>query len=426
MRYHGAKRIFGSIMLVAAIVGTAFFALPADAATVQELEGQITAKEEAIKKLEVALAQYQKNLTSTKSEGVTLKKTVDRLNKEITSLRNSVALTERKVEKKKLEINKLSLEIIAKEKELHTVRSVISEILFRIFEKDREPVLYSLLRERQISGAFGYMNQLASLDSALKESHDALEARKAELENLRGAAEKERGTLENLQEQYADKKNIQEGVKSQKEKLLTQTKSKESEYQKLIKATEEKKLAIEREIDEAEEALRRFIDPSRLPRARQGVLLWPLNGGRITQGYGVTSFSSRNPIYNHSGGFHNGIDIGVPIGTEVYAGESGEVFGAGDSDKYCPGLAYGKWLLIKHDNNLATLYVHLSQVRVSVGTRVERGDHVAYSGNTGRSTGPHLHFTVYDANTIQIYQSAFCGPVPRGGSLNPLDYVAKP
>lgn len=413
---------------VALVLSVGFFMLPAvtSAATIQELEGQIAVKNEAIKKLEAELAQYQKELTSTKSQGTTLKKTVDRLNKEIASLRNSVALTGRKVEKKKLEIGKLSLEIGTKEKELHTVRVTLSEVLFRIFEKDREPVFYFLLRERRISGAFGYMNQLASLDLALKESHDELEAKKTELENLRGVAEQERGKLENLQEQYEDKKDIQEGVKKQKETLLQKTKSKESEYQKLIKATEERKLAIERELDEAEEELRRLVNPALLPKPRQGVLLWPLDGGRLTQGYGVTSFSARNSIYNHSGGFHNGIDIGVPIGTNVYAAEGGEVFAAGDSDRYCDGLAYGKWVLIKHDNNLATLYNHLSRVSVSSGTRVQRGDRVAYSGSTGRSTGPHLHFTVYDANTIRLYASKFCGQVPRGGSLNPLDYVAVP
>lgn len=422
------RKIVISRVFIMALMSAGFLLMPtgADAATIQELEGQITAKNEAIKKLEAELAQYQQELTSTKSQGTTLKKTVDRLNKEITSLRNSVVLTGRKVEKKKLEIGKLSLEIGTKEKELRGVRTVISEILFRIFAKDREPVLYSLLRERRISGAFGYMNQLASLDAALKESHDELEATKAELENLRGVAKKEQGNLENLQNQYEDKKDIQEGVKKQKETLLQKTKSKESEYQKLIKATEERKLAIERELDDAEEALRRLVNPALLPKPRQGVLQWPLNGGRITQGYGVTAFSSRSSIYNHSGGFHNGIDIGAPIGTDVYAGEDGEVFGTGDSDRYCDGLAYGKWVLIKHDNNLATLYVHLSRVSVSAGTRVARGDRIAYSGNTGRSTGPHLHFTVYDANTIQIYQSKFCGPVPRGGSLNPMDYAAAP
>lgn len=422
------EKVIIFVFLIAAFAGIVFFVLPAVAyaATIQELEGEIASKEGTIKKLEAELAQYQKELTATKSTGTTLKKTVDRLNKEIVSLRNSIALTERKVEKKKLEINKLSLETAAKEKELYTVRGVISEILFRIFEKDREPVLYSLLREHRLSGALGYMNQLASLDEALKKSHDNLEAKKAELENLRGVAEKERNNLSNLQEKYEDTKGIQEGVKKQKETLLIKTKSKESEYQKLIKATEEKKLAIEREIDEAEEKLRRLINPALLPKPRQGVLAWPLDGGRITQEYGVTSFSSRNSIYNHSGGFHNGIDVGAPIGTEVYAAEGGEIFAAGDSDRYCGGLAYGKWLLMKHDNNLATLYVHLSQIRVSAGTRVERGDHIAYSGSTGRSTGPHLHFTVYDANTIQIYQSKFCGPVPRGGSLNPMDYVATP
>ena len=106
MKYHDAKQIFVGIVFIAAVVCVAFLVMPVwvSAVTIQELEGQIASKEDAIKKLEADLAKYQKELVSTKSEGVTLKKTVDRLNKEIGSLRNFILLTERRVEKKKLEI----------------------------------------------------------------------------------------------------------------------------------------------------------------------------------------------------------------------------------------------------------------------------------------------------------------------------------
>ena len=393
---------------------------------IQGLEQQIKAKEAEIEKLEQQIAAYQKELVTTKTEGTTLKKTIDAINKQIVALKNSIKLTQTKIDKKRLEISKLSGAINEKIAEIRGIKNSIGEIIAAISRKSSESFLYTFLSQLRLSAAFAYSTQLASLDVELKNAHDDLEDRKSELEGLKGKAETQKKDLEKLQSTYTDQKSIQEDVQKEKSDLLKKVQSKESEYQKLLKSTEEKKLAIEREIDEAEEKLRRLINPALLPKARAGVLLWPMDGGRLSQGYGVTPFSSRSPIYNHSSGFHNGIDIGAQIGTEVLAAESGVVLGVGNNDLYCKGLAYGGWLLIKHNNNLTTLYAHLSQVRVSPGTEVQRGDHVAYSGNTGRSTGPHMHFTVYDSNTVQIFPSQSCGPIPRGGSLNPLDYIAIP
>jgi len=88
---------------------------------------------------------------------------------------------------------------------------------------------------------------------------------------------------------------------------------------------------------------------------------------------------------------YNGVDIGVPIGTPVYAAASGTVIVAKNSG-YNGG--YGLYLVIAHDNGLQTLYAHLSKNLVTQGAVVRKGEQVALSGNTGRSTGPHLHFEV--------------------------------
>jgi murein DD-endopeptidase MepM/ murein hydrolase activator NlpD len=88
---------------------------------------------------------------------------------------------------------------------------------------------------------------------------------------------------------------------------------------------------------------------------------------------------------------YNGVDFGAPVGTKVYASLSGKVIIA-KPDGYNGG--YGHYIVIEHDNGTQTLYAHLSKLDVSVGDEVEKGDHIALSGNTGRSTGPHLHFEV--------------------------------
>jgi len=92
----------------------------------------------------------------------------------------------------------------------------------------------------------------------------------------------------------------------------------------------------------------------------------------------------------------NGVDFGAPVGTTVKAAMSGEVIIAKKDGAYNGG--YGNYIVIKHSNGTQTLYAHLSSVSVSIGDAVSAGEVIAKSGNTGRSTGPHLHFEVRGAN----------------------------
>jgi murein DD-endopeptidase MepM/ murein hydrolase activator NlpD len=69
------------------------------------------------------------------------------------------------------------------------------------------------------------------------------------------------------------------------------------------------------------------------------------------------------------------------------------------------GCQYGKFVLIKHSNGLSTIYGHLSQVNVTPGQAVSTGERIGYSGNTGYTTGPHLHFGVYATQGIRIINS---------------------
>ena len=104
----------------------------------------------------------------------------------------------------------------------------------------------------------------------------------------------------------------------------------------------------------------------------------PLPGGRISQG-----------IHGY-----NGIDVSAPSGTPIYAAAGGTVIVAKNNGGYNGG--YGNYIVISHDNGTQTLYAHMSSTAVSGGT-VAKGDLLGYVGNTGRSTGNHLHFEVRGA-----------------------------
>jgi murein DD-endopeptidase MepM/ murein hydrolase activator NlpD len=113
-----------------------------------------------------------------------------------------------------------------------------------------------------------------------------------------------------------------------------------------------------------------------------GYLKWPVSGP-ITSPFGWRI----HPIYGYRS-FHTGIDIGVPMGTIVKAARYGKVIYTGYNG------AFGLVVIIDHGNSLATMYAHLSRVFVSVGQKVGTLQAIAASGNTGWSTGPHLHFQV--------------------------------
>ncbi|MEU6817443.1 M23 family metallopeptidase [Streptomyces sp. NPDC046860] len=90
---------------------------------------------------------------------------------------------------------------------------------------------------------------------------------------------------------------------------------------------------------------------------------------------------------------HSGQDFAVPTGTEVLAAHGGTVVKAGPNGAG-DGPAYGNAIVIKHGNGLYSQYAHLSRVDVKIGQVVKTGQHIAKSGSTGNSTGPHLHFEI--------------------------------
>ncbi len=115
---------------------------------------------------------------------------------------------------------------------------------------------------------------------------------------------------------------------------------------------------------------------------KKSFFAWPARGP-ITSGFGPRI----HPISGEPD-FHEGIDIEVPEGTDVYASCAGRVIAAGRHS------GYGLYIVVEHSNGYRTLYGHLSEIGVYRGQFVEGGQRIARSGNTGNSTGPHLHLEI--------------------------------
>jgi murein DD-endopeptidase MepM/ murein hydrolase activator NlpD len=105
---------------------------------------------------------------------------------------------------------------------------------------------------------------------------------------------------------------------------------------------------------------------------------WPLDRVQIS-----SQFGDRN------GKFHQGIDLRAAMGTAVHAASDGEVVYVGSKIR-----GYGRMVVLKHAGNFYSVYAHHSRNKVKLGKHVKRGEVIAYSGKTGHSTGPHLHFEI--------------------------------
>jgi murein DD-endopeptidase MepM/ murein hydrolase activator NlpD len=110
--------------------------------------------------------------------------------------------------------------------------------------------------------------------------------------------------------------------------------------------------------------------------------IWPI------EGIVTSSFGEREDPFNGEGAFHAGIDISAPYGTPVRATADGDVSSA------AMGAGYGREVVLDHGHDLRTLYGHLSAIAVLPGQHVIRGQVIGYVGQSGRSTGPHLHYEV--------------------------------
>ncbi|MCL2293666.1 MAG: M23 family metallopeptidase [Spirochaetes bacterium] len=125
------------------------------------------------------------------------------------------------------------------------------------------------------------------------------------------------------------------------------------------------------------------MDRFELKRALGELFIFP------TQGRLTSPFGFRNDPFTGRRSMHNGIDIANSIGTPVRAAADGKIAMTGNSS------VYGRFIIIQHPGRYQSLYAHLDRIRVREGERVTQGQLIGDMGNTGRSTGPHLHFAIY-------------------------------
>jgi murein DD-endopeptidase MepM/ murein hydrolase activator NlpD len=424
--------IIGIFILSSSIVFVPHFI---HAQTAEELQQNAKDLKDKITQLDKEIKEYNLKISQTQGEAKSLKQALASLELRKAALIKDIEKTQFQIDQAKSSISNTQASIVVTTTKLSRNKDGLAET-FRslVYENNQLPELVRMLgKSSALSDVLNTLKLGQDVSRAINEKVAELSGTKQELTSQKEVYELNKKTLESLNSSLSDQKALVEQTKTETNSLLVQTKNKETEYQKLVAERKKKKGDLESEVLDVEAKIKVIVDASKLPKFGKGVLLFPVNNVNITQYFGNTPFASQNPqVYNGSG--HNGVDFAVPVGSSIYAAQGGVVLGTGNTDAACTGVSYGKWVLIRHDNGLTSLYAHLSVIQVTAGQHVDARQKIALSGNTGYSTGPHLHFTVYASDSVHIsgpteYKSKVCGTylimplAPRSGYLNPLTYL---
>jgi murein DD-endopeptidase MepM/ murein hydrolase activator NlpD len=204
-----------------------------------------------------------------------------------------------------------------------------------------------------------------------KATADRLDRLEKRAEAVAKAIEAEVVQVQEVKGQLVERRDSYASARAGKAELLANTRASRAELEDHVDALEREQAAV----------LARLRGPAANGlagpiRQGSGSLIWPANG------------SISSPFGMRWGRLHAGIDMPLPEGTPLRAADSGSVAIAG----WVGG--YGNYVCIQHGGSLSTCYGHQSRIAVSVGQSVSQGQVIGYSGNTGNSTGPHLHFEV--------------------------------
>ena len=397
--------------LVGALVPSGVYAQ-----TEQEIKSQIDEHAQRIKDLENEINQYQQQLNVVSGQKQTLQSAIKTLDITRSQTSTQINLTENKISSTNLKLEELSYNIEDTEQLIALDKRTIEQSIRNMAEAGDVSLVEQVFAAGNLTEAWTAVDDATSLNSALRANVANLSKAKEELSSQKQDVDAKKSELTSLATDLTTQKRSLDVAKSEKDKLLAQTKNQESVYQDLITRKQAERKLFEQALSSLENSLK-AVGQAEIPTVQTGVLAWPYSStfaqscaGKsgalgnircITQYFGNTAFATANSqIYNGSG--HNAIDIGMPSGTPVLAALSGTVMGTGNTDSVPGCYSFGKWVLIKHANGLATSYSHLSTINVSAGQSVSTGQVIGLSGMTGYATGPHLHFSVYAATGVKI------------------------
>jgi murein DD-endopeptidase MepM/ murein hydrolase activator NlpD len=341
------------------------------------------------KQREIEAKKQKEQVLTTDIAGYTQR--IGDLQGDITQLQTRQAQIETDLQAKREELDRLQEELrrerirlVQLRARLAESRAALGERLVELYKADKPDVVTVILEADGFADLLErteFMQRVSEQDKriidrvrlAKLESEDAerkldrLEDRQREITAIVERRHQEvvevKGTLIDRRNQYAD-------VRATKNQALASTREDRQELETHLASLEREQAKIAARLAGV------GTSPAGPVRQGSGRFIWPVNG----------TFTS--PFGYRWGRLHAGIDIAVAEGTPLRAADAGTVAIAGWTG------GYGNYTCIDHGSGISTCYGHQSSIGVSVGSSVSQGQVIGYSGNTGNSTGPHLHFEV--------------------------------
>ncbi len=398
------KKIIISIILILVLITTnVAVTFAATQSEIDSISDEISENEAKIEEAEEAQEAVQEELTETLQEIQELTSQISEYEAQIEELDNQLSELEDSIEETEAELEEA-------EKEYAEQQETLQARIVAQYEAGETTYLDVILGGGSLWDMISnwqIVSDIAELDNQLLES---IETSKNEIEEAKSSLETSKEQLEALK---SSKESTTEALKNSQElkeekvaELSEEEQSLQEEIDELTAANEE----LTEELDQKEQEYKAQLEALQNGTASltggedfggSGVLQCPVKSGTITA-----------TMYYSNGTYHGAIDYGVPIGTNVYAAADGVVLAAGWRSG---GLGY--CVVIQHTNGLRTYYGHGNGTfYVSEGATVAKGQLIMLSGNSGNSTGAHLHFEV----RVSPYNWSYGGNDSR---VDPRNYM---
>lgn len=424
------KRAAAFVLCAALVLATGVFPTRVQAKSLDdlkkdynELEKEIEANQKKLENIKNQQASNAEKMKLLSSQAEAISSQLDVLNSQLSVLNADIADYDREISALDKKIADAQSKIDKIDADVAATQEKISERLRATYMAGSSSWIEILLESDSISSLLLRIQLLASvtendnkLISKLEKQIEELNAAKAELDKDKKALEEKRSLLVEKKSELDSKNKTLSSKQSaynanyrQISALMTSLDKSSAEYQQELQRQYRKRAAFERQIDQLVSGGSQGGDNDYYDN---GEMLWPVpyKNSYISAGYGYY-----DPEGDGTYTMHPAIDIvvrengvNVSYGKNIIAAQSGKVLVRGYSD------VGGNYITIDHGDGYRTYYGHCSKIIVSAGQYVEKGEVIAYIGNTGYVTGPHVHFQVMQVKN---------GVVNR---LNPLNFVTPP
>lgn len=348
----------------------------------------------------------QDKIDDAKSQLNDITESKDSAKSELESLTQKVSEAQNELEKVKAQLEDVKNQITEKEtqineeeKEIEAKNNLLKQRMVALYEAGDTSFLDVLFNSENLLDFFTNYSMIQQIVESDTDLINELEEKKQGLEKDKAELEEKKQEVENLKAEQevknAQLRVLQETKQAEVNKLSEKEKKTQAEIDAYNKAMADVNKALAEAARRAEEQIKNNTGGNGLKF--DGSFIWPCNNKIVT-----------STVKKRWGRLHKGIDIGASY-ESVYASASGYAYNAYDRN------GYGTYIMVFHGGNYVTLYGHLSTSKVRDGQFVKQGEVIATSGNSGGSTGAHLHFEIRQASNV----SQFFSKSP----LNPLDYL---